>query len=220
MPNSPFPASRRFARRSASALLLAAALGLAGAPAAAADDTPYGWSWLRNALDTLRPSVDTRLPESSTQAAERLERQIDQGGAAEALIEIDRRLAERKASTISGTDVRLVFLRARALAALDRIDDAANVYRQMTIDFPELPEPWNNLAVLLVSQNRLEPAAEALRMALRTWPDYPVAQANLGDVLLLQARAAYQRAAELGMSGASMQVRHIDSILRPGTQAP
>ncbi|MCK9512914.1 MAG: tetratricopeptide repeat protein [Pigmentiphaga sp.] len=220
MPSSPSSASRRFGRRSAPALLLAAALGLAGAPAAAADDPPYGWPWLRNALDALRPSVDTRLPESSTQAAERLERQIDQGDAAGALAEIDRRLAERKASTISGTDVRLVFLRARALAALGRIDDAAGVYRQMTIDFPELPEPWNNLAVLLVSQNRLEPAADALHMALRTWPDYPAAQANLGDVLLLQARAAYQRAAELGMSGAATQVRHLDSILSPGTQTP
>lgn len=186
--------------------------------AATAVDAPYGWPWLRRALDSVRPAADTRLPESATQVAERLESQIDRGDAAAALVELDRRLAERAASPISGTDVRLVFLRARALAALGRLPEATAAYRQMTIEYPELPEPWNNLAVVLVAQGQLDPAHDALQMALRTQPNYAAAQANLGDVLLLQAERAYARALELGARQVQPQLQRLRPLLSSGAQ--
>lgn len=220
------PKSRLFAfatLRPTSAYLAGLALALAACwagPALAAattNEAPYGWPWLRNALDTLRPSTDTRLPESATQMAQRLEAQIDRGDAAGALPELERRLAERAASRISGTDVRLVFLRARALAALGRLPEAATAYREMTEKYPELPEPWNNLAVVLVAQGQLDQAQDALLMALRTQPDYAAAQANLGDVLVLQAQRAYARAAEMGSTAAARQLERLQPLVA-GTQ--
>ncbi len=198
------------------ALVLSAAM--ATTPAVAAEPEPYGWAWLREALDGLRPDVDTRLPESATAVAERLEGEINAGKAAAALAEIETRLAERPASIVSGTDVRLVFLRARALVALGQLDAAHDAYRQMTINYPELPEPWNNLALVLVAQGRLEPARDALEMALLTLPTYAEAQANLGDVLLLQAAQAYGRAADLGVPGAAERRQRLQPYLQPSPE--
>lgn len=195
----------------------AGAVARAAVSAPTTNNEPYGWSWLRNALDTLRPRADTRIPETSTQVAQRLENQINQGDAAAALSEIERRLAERKNSSISGTDVRLVFLRARALTALGRLPEATAAYRQMTVDYPELPEPWNNLAVVLVAQGQLDQAHDALAMAIRTHPEYAAAQANLADVLVLQAQRAYARAAELGSAAASRQLELLQPLVA-GTQ--
>lgn len=163
---------------------------------------PYGWPWLLRALDRLRPSTDTSLPETSTQAVQRLENMIAQGQAESALAEIDQRLEQRRASALSGVDARLVFLRARALAVVGRLDEAREAYEAMTVQFPELPEPWNNLAAIYVAQQEPALAYEALQMAVRTNPDYAVAYANMGDVLLMLAMQAYDKAAQLGSADA------------------
>lgn len=206
-------------KRSLAGFALVLAFGLLATPVSAAEPEPYGWPWLRNALDALRPSVDTRLPESATATAQRLEAEINAGRVEAALNEIEQRLAERSQSTISGTDVRLVFLRARALAALGRLDAAREAYQQMTISYPELPEPWNNLALVLVAQGQLEQAREALEMALLTLPDYAQAHANLGDVLVLQAAQAYARAAELGVPDAAGRQRALQTHLPITTES-
>lgn len=215
---SVYPARARLAQRLCQRLAIASVVGAALLPPLAVADTnpPYGWPWLRQALDSLRPGTDTRLPESATQVAERLEQEIDRGNAAAALPELERRLAERAASPLSGTDVRLVFLRARALAALNRLPEATAAYRQMTTDYPELPEPWNNLAVVLVAQGQLDQAHDALHMALRTQPSYAAAHANLGDLLLLQAERAYARAVSLGAVQAQSQLNRLRPLLSSG----
>ncbi len=185
------------------ALLLLAApvpvvLGQTPTQETASATEPYGWPWLRKALDSLRPSTDTSLPETSTQAVQRLENMISQGQAAAALKEIDERLQKRRQSRVTGVDARLVFLRARALAALGRLDEAREAYEAMTVQFPELPEPWNNLAAIYAAQQQPERAYEALQMAIRTHPRYAAAYANMGDILIMLAAQAYEKAAELG----------------------
>ena len=67
----------------------------------------------------------------------------------------------------------------------------------MTEEFPELPEPYNNLAVIYASQGQLERARTLLETALQVRPDYATAQENLGDVFLQMSADAYQRAAKL-----------------------
>jgi len=67
-------------------------------------------------------------------------------------------------------------------------------------DFPELPEPYNNLAVLYASEGQLDSARAALEMALAAAPNYATALENLGDVYLQMAADAYQRAAKLDPS--------------------
>lgn len=64
----------------------------------------------------------------------------------------------------------------------------------ITQEFPELPEPYNNLAVLHAQAGDLLQAREALEMALRINPAYATAQRNLGDVYVQLALQAYQQA--------------------------
>jgi tetratricopeptide (TPR) repeat protein len=49
-------------------------------------------------------------------------------------------------------------------------------------DYPELPEPYNNVAVLYAGQSQFDKARAALEMAIRTNPSYATAHENLGDV--------------------------------------
>lgn len=136
-----------------------------------------GWQWLAKEMDELRPGVDTRLQPTPTQITDHIEARIDKGDYAGALKLIEWRQAQLQGKP--GTDVQLMFQHARVLAALGHIDQAAAIYQDMTRRFPELPEPWNNLATLYVRQGKLNQAGAALRTALQVDPDYADAQANL-----------------------------------------
>jgi Flp pilus assembly protein TadD len=94
-------------------------------------------------------------------------------------------------------DAQMRFVRGVILTELKRPDDAREVFRGLTEDFPELPEPYNNLAVLYASEGRLDNARAALEMALAAAPNYGTAYENLGDIYLQMAADAYQRAAKI-----------------------
>lgn len=203
----------RLAAALAAALLAGAALAQTSDTADPAAQEPYGWPWLVRALDRLKPSVDTRVPETPTQVAERLETMVGRGETQAALAEIDALQRERAASDISGIDARLLFLQARALAADGRLADAAAIYARMTTDFPELPEPWNNLAAIHAAQGQLDLARDALDMALLTDPTYGAAQANLADVYLMLAERAYRDAAVRGEPQAATMATRTRQLL-------
>lgn len=74
------------------------------------------------------------------------------------------------------------FLRGVLLAELGRVDEAAAEYTALTQEFPELADPYNNLAVLRAAQGRLDEARVALETALRVDPVHAEARENLGDV--------------------------------------
>ena len=94
-------------------------------------------------------------------------------------------------------DPQMRFMRAGILAELDRKDEAEKMLVALTQDYPELPEPYNNLAVLLAARNELEQARAALEMALRNDSAYATAHENLGDVLAQLAARAYAQALQL-----------------------
>jgi Flp pilus assembly protein TadD len=94
-------------------------------------------------------------------------------------------------------DPQMRFMRAGILAELDRKDEAEKMLVALTQDFPELPEPYNNLAVLLAARNELEQARAALEMALRNDSAYATAHENLGDVLTQLAARSYAKALQL-----------------------
>nr|MBF0685660.1 tetratricopeptide repeat protein [Pseudomonas sp.] len=195
----------------------AATIQAAAAPALAqAPDgqEPYGWPWLVRALDRLKPDTDTRLPETPTQVVNRLEAMIDQGQGAAALAEIRTLQEKRAASNVSGVDARLLFLEARALASQGEYSRAAEIYQGMTVSFPELPEPWNNLAVLYAAQGRLDEARRALETALLTDPGYAEAQANLGDIHLMLAARAHREAADMGAAGSTDRAQRANQLLK------
>jgi Flp pilus assembly protein TadD len=98
-------------------------------------------------------------------------------------------------------DPQMRFLKGVAQNQGGQGADAQQTFTQLTQDYPELPEPYNNLAVLHAAQNQLEQARAALDMAIRLNPDYGTAHQNLGDVYTRLAAQAYARAVALDSSG-------------------
>lgn len=171
-----------------------------------------GWKALANLLEALKPGVDTRLDPTPSQITAHIERLLNAGKTQEALEMIEKREAAIKGQR--GTDVQLMFQHARALAALDRVPEAMDIYRDMTTRFPELPEPWNNLAVLYAQQGELDQAQSALEMALQADPQYAEARANMGDIQLMLALRTYQNAAKQGVPGTNTKAREIENMLK------
>lgn len=113
---------------------------------------------------------------------------IEQGRAGEALKLLDEHLGKNP------QDAEARFTKGLALVRLDRNRDAIRVFADLTRDYPQLPEPYNNLAVLYAAQGDYEKARDALEAALATHPSYATAHENLGDIYAALAGAAYNRA--------------------------
>lgn len=75
--------------------------------------------------------------------------------------------------------------------------DAITVFQKLTEDYPDLPEPYNNLAVLHASAGNYDKARMALERAIRTNPTYATAHENLGDVYAKMASQSYDKAMQL-----------------------
>lgn len=159
-----------------------------------------GWKGLARVLDALTPSVDTSIPPTPSQITARISSLVSQGRSEQALELIEKRLKQREERAEIGVDVQLLFLKGRALSALGRHDEAIESYRQLTIFYPELPEPWNNLGAEYMRQGKTEMAREALEMALTAAPDFTTAQVNLGEVQLKLAQEAFNSAGRAGVA--------------------
>ena len=94
-------------------------------------------------------------------------------------------------------DAQMRFVRGVILSELKDTAAARDVFERLTEEYPELPEPYNNLAVIYASQGQLDRARTLLETALAVRPDYATAQENLGDIYLQMSVDAYQRAAKL-----------------------
>lgn len=112
-------------------------------------------------------------------------------------------------------DPRGRFLRAVILARQNRVDEAIAAYRALTDDYPELPEPYNNLAALYASQGRYEAAREALERAVRAKPGFATAHENLGDIYARLAAQSYAKALELdgGRESAREKLKTVNELV-------
>ena len=117
----------------------------------------------------------------------------------QALEKIDLYLAQRP------RDPQGRFFKGLILTELGKIPEATSVFQKLTEDYPELPEPYNNLAVLYAQQKQYDKAKTALEMAIRTHPSYAVAHENLGDIYARMATQAYDRALQLDSSNKAAQ---------------
>jgi len=118
-------------------------------------------------------------------------------------------------------DAEARFTRGLVLVRLNRNDDAAKAFAELTRDYPQLPEPYNNLAVIYAQQGEYDKARDALEAALATHPSYPVAHENLGDIYAALAAAAYNRALSLDQNNASVKaklslINQLDSLADSG----
>jgi tetratricopeptide (TPR) repeat protein len=99
------------------------------------------------------------------------------------------------------------FLKGLLLTEQKRVPEAIQVFTGLTEDFPELPEPYNNLAVLYASQGNYDKAKSALELAIHTHPSYATAHENLGDIYAQLASRAYDRALQLDKNNNTAQVK-------------
>ena len=113
------------------------------------------------------------------------------GRSADAMRTLDGLIAQRPA------DPQLRFQKGVMLADQKRTAEAINVFQRLGQDFPALPEPFNNLAVLYVEQGQLDKARTALEAAIRSRPNYGTAFQNLGDVYTRMASRAYAKALQI-----------------------
>ena len=106
------------------------------------------------------------------------------------------------------------FLKGIALSDQGRTDDAIALFRALLADFPELPEPRNNLAVLYAQKGEYALARDELERAVQTAPDYAVAHENLGDVYARLAQLEYERAVTLDKrnQSASSKLKQIREV--------
>lgn len=128
-------------------------------------------------------------------------RLMSQGNMAGAMERVDAILSRQP------KDARARFLKGVILVEQGKQPEAIKIFTALTEDFPELPEPYNNLAVLYAAQGQDEKARRALEMAIRTHPSYATAHENLGDIYAKMAREAYDKALQLDSNNASARAK-------------
>lgn len=135
-------------------------------------------------------------PAEDTKDATKL---YQQGKLDQALSKVNGALAQQP------KDAQGRFLKGLILTEQKKATDAIQVFTGLTEDYPELPEPYNNLAVLYASQGNYDKAKAALELAIHTHPSYATAYENLGDIYAQLARRSYDKALQLDKSNLTAQ---------------
>ena len=120
---------------------------------------------------------------------------------AQALKRIDTYLTNKP------NDAQARFLKGLILTTQLKTNDAIDIFISLTEDYPELPEPYNNLAVLYAGQGQYDKAKVALERAIHNHPNYATAQENLGDIYAKMASQAYERALQLDRNNAASKTK-------------
>ena len=104
-------------------------------------------------------------------------------------------------------DAEARFKRGLVLVKLNRNDDAAAAFASLTRDFPELPQAYNNLAVVYAQQGEYDKARQALEASLAAQPSYALAHENLGNIYAALSAASYKRALTLDPGNAAVRAK-------------
>lgn len=134
-------------------------------------------------------------------AYDRVQQLIDAQDWPQALQIAQQQLTERP------QDPQLRFMKGLIETRQGQADAAFATFTALTRDYPELPEPHNNLAVLHAAAGRLPEARAALETALQLNPQYAVAHRNLGDVYLQLAAQAYRTSLNLRTDAPDLALR-------------
>jgi Flp pilus assembly protein TadD len=173
---------------------------------------PKPFSWTALLLAAAACLVAPPLRADELQDIEKLYRD---GQVQQALRQADEAIAAQPRAA------QLRFLKGVMLSELKRDAQAIEVFIALTQDFPELADPYNNLAVLYAADGQLQNALLALQTALRNDPAHRAARENLGDVhlaLALQAWAAAQAGAkgdDAGLRRKLQLAREIQAVPAP-----
>lgn len=139
-----------------------------------------------------------------------IQRLMNAGQLPEALQRADTWLAERP------KDPQARFLKGMAQSRQGATEDALATFEALVRDYPELPEPHNNLAVLHAGAGRLDQARAALETAIQLNPNYATAHQNLGDVYLRLATQAYRTSLKLSpTANVHTRLQALDALTAP-----
>lgn len=147
----------------------------------------------------LAAGIVVSSPPAFADALQQAQQLMKQGRFEEALQQTERILRNQP------RDAQARFAKGLILTEMNRPDEAIAVFASLTEDYPELPEPYNNLAVLYDQKKQYEKAKTALEMAIRTHPAYATAHENLGDIYARMASRAYDKALQLDSSNVTAQ---------------
>ncbi len=150
-----------------------------------------------------------------------IDRLLKQGQHAQALERVNQYLSQKP------KDAKGRFIKGLILVEQNKVAEAIEVFTALSRDYPQLPEPYNNLAVLYAAQGQYEKARQQLEMSIRTHPSYATAYENLGDVYTKLASQAYDKALQFDSSNSAAKnklslIRDLISSNRlpPGSSAP
>ena len=117
-------------------------------------------------------------------------------------------------------DAQARFLKGLIFTDQGNTKEAIDIFTRLTQDYPELPEPYNNLAVIYASQGQYDKARGALEQSIRTHPSYATAYENLGDVYAKLASQAYDKALQLDSSnsGAKNKLSLVRELVGPAKE--
>ena len=90
-------------------------------------------------------------------------------------------------------DAQWRFLEGVLLAETSQDQKAINAFESLREEFPELAEPYNNLAVLYQRRGEYQRARVALEQAIVNRPGYALAYENLGDLYAKLALQTYTK---------------------------
>ncbi len=120
-------------------------------------------------------------------------------------------------------DPQMRFLKGLIQSQQGQSEAAQQTFILLTQDYPELPEPYNNLAVLYAAAKRYDQARIALETALQLNPAYATAHQNLGDVYAQLAAQAYTQALTLAPENPALspKIKALQTVLSntPATAA-
>lgn len=153
-------------------------------------------------------------PFAGAQTLPEIQGLMKQGRLPQALEKVDAYIAAQP------RDPQGLFTKGLILTDLGRVNDAIAVFTGLTENFPELPEPYNNLAVLYAGQRHYDQAQTALEMAIRVDPAYAVAYENLGDIYAKRASSAYDKAIQLNTAAKKARAKQTlaDELVKLSTR--
>ena len=126
-----------------------------------------------------------------------------------------------KAVAANPRDAQLRFTQGVVLMDLQRDAEALALFTELAQEYPELPDPYNNIALLQARAGKLELARQSLEAALRNDPGHRTARVNLGQVHLMLAVQAWEQAAASGPVDTALQRKLLAArALLVGTPAP
>ncbi len=102
---------------------------------------------------------------------------------------------------------QLLFINGVLLSESNKVDEAIKVFESLTKTHPNLPEPYNNLAVLYAQQGDFLKAKHALEQSIKTHPSYATAHINLGDLYTRMASESYNQALQIDGSNKSAKTK-------------